>query len=624
MKISCHVELLAAVIVLLVVAASDASTAQESDPPNRYIVESRIYSFTAREYRVWQNGHIFLYSSKADSSVDSSRNSTLNVAANARIEAGPIKITLDGGVLHIKGDESTGLKLLAQPKMAVLENQKAEVTIRGHAPIQYFEPAWGQLTDRPEAPVPNDSDANGAEGALNQVVDLDFNEMDLRNVVELLAKKGEINVVIRPELAKGKTVTAALKNIPLGRALEVILEINDLKLLERNDVYEVVSRDEAQQPAHQASKLFVLRESEKNPGLSLSIVVHGTDEDDRLTGTSTLSISVLDDREPVPGVTLSVGKPTITTQTTRHKLAVSPGDWSGLLITENEVNHVLALLRISPYTDQSELEESRNRDDDEAELKEYAVRVLIIRYDGSLDKKRLNVLKSNPANKTSNENVLKLTDGIIPLKWRPVNLKEENGLSRLDARKSLELVSAPRITLMTKDAMLRRGTSLKMLVASGSDAHKDDFYSMLMEKTESHHGVLTGEDFVGKGLVADIHEIQYPSIKRQLLKEGHIEVTSTREIFTGFLLLMGVEETETEGEIAVDLFTQIRTRNHESRSVSSIEETLERAVKVTAFRDRAILSEGQPEIYLASVSKSEYYIILVEANTVTPGGRRAN
>ena len=101
------------------------------------------------------------------------------------------------------------------------------------------------------------------------------------------------------------------------------------------------------------------------------------------------------------------------------------------------------------------------------------------------------------------------------------------------------------------------------------------------------------------------------------VKDGH-------ERLRGFLVLVGVEETDTEGEIAIDLFAQIRTRNHECRSLSSLEEALEKAIKVTAFHDRAIVSEGQPEIYLASVSKSEHYIILVEASTLSRGDRRDN
>ncbi len=617
MKMSSRIVLHVVFSASILMTTAYTSVAQESEQPNAYLVESRIYTFTTREAMTQGKGTLVFFRPKVDSSV--------HLGSNTTLTAGPIKITLEGGDLDIEGEDTTSLKFVAAPRLHVLEDQKAEVTVEDYAPIQYFVPAQGRQLERSkEGSVPQQSDRPTEEDPLRQAVDIDFNDLNLANVIGLLAQKGEINVVTPPHLAKGRTVTAKLKDISLGRAFEAVLRLNDLALVKRDGYYEVVSLDDAGQIQRDRTDIFVLKESDTKPSLTLSIVVLGKEDDGQLSGTAALSISVVNEREPIPGVTLDVGKPSITRLQTREKFTVSPGDWTALLTTENEGNHVLTLLRISPHADQVELEESRNRD--EAESRRYAVEMRILRYAGSLDPKRLDVLRANSATKTSNESVLRLVDGVVPLKWRPVNLKEEDGLSRLDARKSVELVSAPRITLMTKDAMLRRGTSHKMVVTPVSDAHKDDFHSMLMETSEGHDGVLTGEDFLGKGLVADIQEIPYPIVRGQSLEEGRIsiEVQSIHEMLTGFLLLVGVEETETAGELEIDLFAHIRTRNHEYRSVSSLEEALEKAIKVTAFRDRAIVSEGQQEIYLASVSNSEHYIILVEANAVPPGGRRAN
>ena len=79
---------------------------------------------------------------------------------------------------------------------------------------------------------------------LHQPVDIDFREMELANVVGLLAQRAQVNVVAGTELSG--TVTAKLRNVPLQQALEIVLQMNDLGIMEEDGVFRIVPYMEAQ------------------------------------------------------------------------------------------------------------------------------------------------------------------------------------------------------------------------------------------------------------------------------------------------------------------------------------------------------------------------------------------
>lgn len=64
---------------------------------------------------------------------------------------------------------------------------------------------------------------------LDKLVNVNFSEMDLRSVVLLLTDRAGLSLVEEAPL-DGKNVTANLKDIPLGRALEAILKLHGLGL----------------------------------------------------------------------------------------------------------------------------------------------------------------------------------------------------------------------------------------------------------------------------------------------------------------------------------------------------------------------------------------------------------
>lgn len=78
---------------------------------------------------------------------------------------------------------------------------------------------------------------------LDQIVSIDFREMELSNVVALLAQKAQINVIAGADL-RG-VVTANLKNVTLRRAIETVLRMNNLGMTEEEGIFHIVPYEEA-------------------------------------------------------------------------------------------------------------------------------------------------------------------------------------------------------------------------------------------------------------------------------------------------------------------------------------------------------------------------------------------
>jgi len=84
---------------------------------------------------------------------------------------------------------------------------------------------------------------SAAEDPLRQLVNVNFKNMPLDNVVSLLANKGQISVISEVDLAGG--VTAQLSNISLGRAIEVILRNENLGIVEEDGIYRITDYEKA-------------------------------------------------------------------------------------------------------------------------------------------------------------------------------------------------------------------------------------------------------------------------------------------------------------------------------------------------------------------------------------------
>ncbi len=116
-----------------------------------------------------------------------------------------------------------------------------------------------------------------AGNPLEQIVNIDLREMDLTNVVALLAQKAQINVIAGTEL-KG-VVTASLKNITLRKAIDTVLRMNNLGIVEEEGIYRIVPYEDAL--AAKRKTLMVKLDSAKVEELqkTLQDVVKGTPDD---------------------------------------------------------------------------------------------------------------------------------------------------------------------------------------------------------------------------------------------------------------------------------------------------------------------------------------------------------
>ena len=78
---------------------------------------------------------------------------------------------------------------------------------------------------------------------MDQIVNVDFRDMDLTNVVALLAQKAQINVIAGADLTGA--VTASLKNVTLRQAIDTVLRMNNLGIIEEEGIYRIVPYQEA-------------------------------------------------------------------------------------------------------------------------------------------------------------------------------------------------------------------------------------------------------------------------------------------------------------------------------------------------------------------------------------------
>ncbi len=76
-------------------------------------------------------------------------------------------------------------------------------------------------------------------------VTIDFREMELTNAVALLAQAAKINVIAGTDVTVAGTVTAYLKDVPLLTAIETVLRMNDLGIVEEEGIFRIVPYEQA-------------------------------------------------------------------------------------------------------------------------------------------------------------------------------------------------------------------------------------------------------------------------------------------------------------------------------------------------------------------------------------------
>jgi type IV pilus secretin PilQ/predicted competence protein len=81
--------------------------------------------------------------------------------------------------------------------------------------------------------------------ARKRIENLRFRETPLQDALRLIASKADLNLLFNPEDKKIKRqITAELKNVALGDALEAILRVNGLAAVQEGDIIQIVDREQ--------------------------------------------------------------------------------------------------------------------------------------------------------------------------------------------------------------------------------------------------------------------------------------------------------------------------------------------------------------------------------------------
>lgn len=156
------------------------------------------------------------------------------------------------------------------------------------APVEKPKAAAGKgdVADATEA----DSATVGGD-PLEQLVSIDFYQMDLSNVVTLLAKKAQVNV-IGGDAIQGQ-VTAQIKNIPLRHALELVLELHGLGIVEEDGVLKIVTQEEAQRADRTQEIIFLENSNAEEVKTTLDGVILGDAGSKLITVTANPSTNIV-------------------------------------------------------------------------------------------------------------------------------------------------------------------------------------------------------------------------------------------------------------------------------------------------------------------------------------------
>ena len=126
---------------------------------------------------------------------------------------------------------------------------------------------------------------------MDQIVNIDFRDMDLTNVVALLAQKAQINVIAGANLTGA--VTASLKNVTLRQAIDTVLRMNNLGVMEEEGIYRIVPYEEA--VAAKRKTAMVTLENAKAADVKKTIeeVVKGSPDDTLFSVSANDSTNIL-------------------------------------------------------------------------------------------------------------------------------------------------------------------------------------------------------------------------------------------------------------------------------------------------------------------------------------------
>jgi len=162
--------------------------------------------------------------------------------ANASLAA-QVRALVLGTAAGASPGEAGGVVESSAPEVPVAEDlsKMAAPAVTSATPPAAAPAAPAAPAGAPAAPAPMKPKYEG--DPLSQMVNVDFRDMDLTNVVAMLAHKADINVIAGTALEG--TVTANLRNVTLRQAIDTSLRMNNLGMIEELGIYKIVPVEEA-------------------------------------------------------------------------------------------------------------------------------------------------------------------------------------------------------------------------------------------------------------------------------------------------------------------------------------------------------------------------------------------
>jgi type II secretory pathway component GspD/PulD (secretin) len=159
-------------------------------------------------------------------------------------------------------DEDDGVTIVA-PAKAVDEN--------GSKPRRLLVPKQSRV--RPTFGLYNPN-VPAEEDPLRQLVDVKFKEINLNDIVMILGEKAGINILSGADLSG--TVSANMENIPLGRAIEIVLRMEGFGIIEEAGVYRITTYEEAVASKRDTQMVFLKNADAAAVKATLDEVVKGS------------------------------------------------------------------------------------------------------------------------------------------------------------------------------------------------------------------------------------------------------------------------------------------------------------------------------------------------------------
>lgn len=143
------------------------------------------------------------------------------------------------------------------------------------------------------APERRSSARASSTDPLYQPVTIDFRNMEVSNIVSLLAQKAQVNVVAGPEVTLTAPVSVFLRNVPLLTALETVLSLSQLGIVEEEGIFRIVPYEDAVKARRMSRMIYLQNAQAREVEQTLLAIATGMPESQQISIASNPTTNVI-------------------------------------------------------------------------------------------------------------------------------------------------------------------------------------------------------------------------------------------------------------------------------------------------------------------------------------------